>query len=102
MPTYRYKCTKCDHEFDARQRMSDDPLTECPVCDGKVRRVVGSVGIVFKGSGFYVTDHRNGSGRVQTPEASTDTKEKPEKTKKKETTNTAAKTTTSAAASSPG
>lgn len=52
--------------------MSDDPLTECPVCGGEVRRVVGSVGIVFKGKGFYVTDHRgsNGGGRVQTPESS--------------------------------
>jgi predicted nucleic acid-binding Zn ribbon protein len=52
--------------------MSDDPLTECPVCGGDVRRVVGSVGIVFKGKGFYVTDHRgsNGGGRVQTPESS--------------------------------
>ena len=68
MPTYQYKCKNCNHEFEARQRMSEDPLTECPVCGGHVRRVVGSVGIVFKGKGFYVTDHRNGSGRVQTPE----------------------------------
>jgi hypothetical protein len=54
--------------------MTDEPLTECPVCGGPVRRVVGSVGIVFKGKGFYVTDHRNsnGSGRVQTPEKSSD------------------------------
>lgn len=70
MPTYRYKCNKCGHEFEVRQRMSDDPLSECPVCGGGVRRVVGSVGIVFKGSGFYVTDNRssNGKGRVQTTE----------------------------------
>ena len=55
--------------------MSDDPLTECPVCGGDVRRVVGSVGIVFKGKGFYVTDHRgsNGGGRVQTPESTPST-----------------------------
>lgn len=67
MPTYRYRCKECGHEFEARQRMSDDPLSKCPVCGGPVRRVVGSVGIVFKGSGFYVTDHRstNGKGRVQ-------------------------------------
>lgn len=70
MPTYQYKCKECDHEFEVRQRMSEEPLTECPVCGGEVRRVVGSVGIVFKGSGFYVTDNRssNGKGRVQTTE----------------------------------
>jgi putative FmdB family regulatory protein len=86
MPTYSYKCTKCGHQFDAKQRMTDDPLTECPVCGGPVRRVVGSVGIVFKGKGFYVTDHRNsnGSGRVQTPEKSPDKSETPpDKSEKK-------------------
>jgi putative FmdB family regulatory protein len=60
MPLYAYKCTHCDHEFEVRQRFSDKPLTECPVCGGHIRRVIGSVGIVFKGSGFYVTDNRNG------------------------------------------
>lgn len=61
MPTYVYKCAHCGHMFEARQRMSDDPLTECPNCDEEaLRRVINSVGIVFKGSGFYVTDNRNG------------------------------------------
>ena len=61
MPVYTYKCNECEHVFEARQRMTDDPLTECPKCaDGQVRRVINSVGIVFKGSGFYVTDSRNG------------------------------------------
>ncbi len=60
MPTYSYKCNNCNHQFDQRQRMSDDPLTECPECNGRIRRVVSSVGIVFKGSGFYITDNRNG------------------------------------------
>ena len=75
MPTYKYRCKKCGHEFEVRQRMSDNSLTECPMCGGKVRRVVGSVGIVFKGSGFYVTDNRNanGKGRVKTTEKSTGT-----------------------------
>ena len=79
MPTYSYKCTKCGHQFDAKQRMADDPLKECPECGGPVRRVVSSVGIVFKGKGFYVTDHRssNGSGRVQTSEKDSDKSEKP-------------------------
>lgn len=66
MPLYTYRCNENDHEFQVRQRMMDDPLTECPVCGGPVRRVVSSVGVVFKGSGFYVTDNRsskvNGKG----------------------------------------
>ena len=58
MPIYSYRCNDCGYEFDQRQRMSDSPLTICPVCEGNVRRVVTSVGVVFKGSGFYVTDNR--------------------------------------------
>jgi len=60
MPIYTYRCKECDHEFEVRQRMTDDPLTECPVCHGEIRRVVNSVGVVFKGKGFYVTDNRSG------------------------------------------
>ena len=61
MPTYVYRCEHCAHTFEVRQRMADNPLTDCPNCDaGEVRRVINSVGIVFKGSGFYVTDNRNG------------------------------------------
>ncbi|WP_132424295.1 FmdB family zinc ribbon protein [Pseudonocardia endophytica] len=61
MPTYQYACTACDHRFDAVQAFSDDALTECPECGGKLRKVFSSVGIVFKGSGFYRTDSRGGS-----------------------------------------
>jgi putative FmdB family regulatory protein len=60
MPTYSYKCRNCDHQFDIRQRFSEDPLTQCPNCEGHIRRVISNVGIVFKGSGFYITDNRNG------------------------------------------
>mgnify|MGYP000891476281 FL=1 len=60
MPIYTYRCKECDNEFEVRQRMTDDPLTECPVCSGEIRRVVNSVGVVFKGKGFYVTDNRSG------------------------------------------
>ena len=60
MPIYAYKCKSCEHRFEARQRFSDNPLTECPVCNGNIRRVISPVGVVFKGSGFYVTDNRNG------------------------------------------
>ena len=68
MPTYTYRCTNCGHEFEARQRMTDDPLTECPQCEGKIRRVVNSVGVVFKGQGFYVTDNRG--KKAQAPSSS--------------------------------
>lgn len=58
MPTYQYVCTACDHRLEAVQSFADDPLTECPVCAGGLRKLFGSVGIVFKGSGFYRTDSR--------------------------------------------
>ena len=61
MPTYQYACTECEHRFEAFQSFSDNALTECPECSGKLRKLFGSVGIVFKGSGFYRTDSRSGS-----------------------------------------
>ena len=61
MPTYSYKCTNCGHRFDKEQRITESPLKECPVCAGHVRRVISQVGVVFKGTGFYVTDNRHGA-----------------------------------------
>ncbi|WP_433591864.1 FmdB family zinc ribbon protein [Nocardia sp. CA-145437] len=61
MPTYSYACTECDNKFDIVQSFSDDALTTCDRCNGKLRKLFNSVGIVFKGSGFYRTDSRNGS-----------------------------------------
>ena len=61
MPTYSYACTECDNKFDIVQSFSDDSLTECPQCAGRLRKLFNSVGIVFKGSGFYRTDSRPGS-----------------------------------------
>lgn len=58
MPTYQYACTECRHEFEAVQKFSDDALTECPSCTGKLRKVFSAVGVVFKGTGFYRTDSR--------------------------------------------
>ena len=58
MPTYSYACTECDHRFDAVQSFSDDSLTVCPECQGRLRKVFNAVGVVFKGSGFYRTDSR--------------------------------------------
>ena len=66
MPTYSYACTECDNKFDLVQAFSDDALTECPQCDGRLRKLFGKVGVVFKGSGFYRTDSREAAEeRVQ-------------------------------------
>ena len=61
MPTYAYRCKDCGHAFDAVQSFSDDALTECPACGGVLRKQYGSVGVSFKGSGFYRTDSRGGT-----------------------------------------
>ncbi|HYS33513.1 MAG TPA: FmdB family zinc ribbon protein, partial [Streptosporangiaceae bacterium] len=61
MPTYQYACTECADRVEVVQRFSDDPLTVCGVCGGRLRKVFSPVGIVFKGSGFYRTDSRAGS-----------------------------------------
>ncbi|MBY6351385.1 FmdB family zinc ribbon protein [Rhodococcoides corynebacterioides] len=61
MPTYSYACTECDNRFDIVQSFSDDSLTVCPQCSGKLRKLFNTVGIVFKGSGFYRNDSRGSS-----------------------------------------
>ena len=58
MPTYSYACTTCEHRFDTVQAFSDSSLTDCPECTGRLRKLFSSVGIVFKGSGFYRNDSR--------------------------------------------
>ncbi len=73
MPTYEYECQSCRERHEAVQRFSDAPLTDCPRCGGPLRRVFSSVGIVFKGSGFYKTDSRpsgtSSSARESSPPA---------------------------------
>ncbi|MEU6347201.1 FmdB family zinc ribbon protein [Streptomyces sp. NPDC046977] len=61
MPTYQYQCTECGEGLEAVQKFSDDALTECPACHGRLRKVFSAVGVVFKGSGFYRTDSRGSS-----------------------------------------
>ena len=61
MPTYGYRCTKCGHQFEVFQRMSDEPVQVCPDCGGKVTKMLYPAGVVFKGSGYYSTDYK-GSG----------------------------------------
>ena len=95
MPTYQYACTECEHEFEAVQKFSDDALTECPSCTGKLRKVFSAVGVVFKGSGFYRTDSRAG--------ASPDTKsEKSEKKAEAPSSGKASSSTASGSSDSSG
>jgi putative FmdB family regulatory protein len=61
LPTYQYACTVCDHAFEQFQSFTEDSLTECPECSGRLRKVFNAVGVVFKGSGFYRTDSRAAS-----------------------------------------
>ena len=63
MPLYDYQCDRCGHRFEVRQGIKEDPLTTCPQCGATIRRVIHPVGIVFKGSGFYITDSRSQSSR---------------------------------------
>jgi putative FmdB family regulatory protein len=72
VPTYQYTCTQCGEPVEAVQKFTDAPLTMCAACGGRLRKVFSPVGIVFKGSGFYRTDSRNGSGS-----AATSVKDKP-------------------------
>jgi len=66
MPTYGYRCNKCEHQFEIFQKITDDPITDCPKCDGQVSRLLFPVGIMFKGSGFHVNDYPSSSGRSST------------------------------------
>ena len=61
MPTYSYRCTECGTAFDIQQAFTDDSLTECPTCSGRLRKLFSAVGVTFNGSGFYRTDSRAGS-----------------------------------------
>lgn len=100
MPTYEYACKQCGEHLEAVQSFNDDPLTVCPNCGGELRKVFGSVGIVFKGSGFYKTDSRSNGKPAKTPEpastksdgaggdSGTSAPSKPEKSESKPATTT--------------
>src|SRR3712207_6222081 len=80
MPTYQYRCTECGHDLEAVQKFTDAALTECPSCQGQLRKIYNAVGVVFKGSGFYRTDSRqspsgNGSSDADSGSAKTGSKE---------------------------
>jgi putative FmdB family regulatory protein len=117
VPTYSYACTECGNRFDVAQAFTDDALTTCDECSGRLRKLFGSVGVVFKGSGFYRTDSReaaktsrNGaakssssSGSESGSESSSSTSgEKSGSTEKPATSNGSATPSTAAASSSAG
>ena len=91
MPTYQYVCTECGEPLEAVQKFSDDPLTVCPACQGRLRKVFSPVGVVFKGSGFYKTDSRSSSSSSTTK---TDSKSSDTKTETKSDTAPTTKTET--------
>jgi putative FmdB family regulatory protein len=72
MPTYQYACTECGEQLEVVQKFSDEPLTVCPACQGRLRKVFSAVGVVFKGSGFYKTDSRSSSGAGSKSETKSD------------------------------
>jgi putative FmdB family regulatory protein len=77
MPTYEYRCKGCGHELEVQQSFTDDPLTECPECQGALRKVFGNIAVSFKGSGFYKTDSRakaTSSSGSSSDSSSSDTK----------------------------
>lgn len=73
MPIYIYECDGCGTRFERLQRFSDEPLVECPDCGGRVRRIIQPVGVIFRGSGFYVTDNRQVSSPTLKPPKESDT-----------------------------
>jgi putative FmdB family regulatory protein len=73
VPTYSYRCTECDNAFDVQQALSEDSLTVCPTCGGKLRKLFSMVGVTFNGSGFYRTDSRASSGSSSSSGSSTGT-----------------------------
>jgi putative FmdB family regulatory protein len=76
LPTYEYQCLSDGHRFEVRHGINEEPISVCEICGGAVRRVVQSVGIVFKGSGFYATDSKNSPSAVKPSAATSDAKEK--------------------------
>ena len=92
MPTYEYECEKCKITFERFQSMKDEPVKKCPECDGPVRRLIsGGAGVIFKGSGFYITDYRSESYKKEAKKdkearkasESTKSEKKSDKSKKK-------------------
>ncbi len=99
MPTYSYACTECDNKFDAVQAFTDDALTTCPACQGRLRKLFNSVGVVFKGSGFYRNDSRE-SAKTTSAASSSAPSEKPAGSGSEKSDKAATKTSSDSGSSS--
>ena len=95
MPKYQYRCDDCGADLEVFQKFTDDALTQCPECEGRLKKVFSAVGVVFKGSGFYKTDNRS-----STPNASTTKSETTSKPDKADSKPAKAESSSSSAASS--
>jgi len=108
LPTYSYACTECDNKFDVVQAFSDDALTQCPECEGRLRKLFGKVGVVFKGSGFYRTDSReaaksssNGSTTSSESSSSAGSSEKKSDSSKSDMSSASSSSSISSSSSAP-
>lgn len=100
MPTYSYACTECDNRFDIVQSFSDDSLTVCPQCSGKLRKLFNTVGIVFKGSGFYRNDSRGSSSSSESPGSDSSSSKESSSSSDKSSSGSSASSTSSSTGSS--
>ncbi len=104
MPTYQYACTECGHAFEQFQSFTDDALTVCPECEGRLRKVFNAVGVVFKGSGFYRTDNRTdakSSSPAAAPASSGSSEGSSEGSSKSESSSSSSTSTTKTDSASP-
>lgn len=104
MPTYSYACTECDNRFDAVQAFTDDALTSCPECSGRLRKLFNSVGVVFKGSGFYRTDSRESgknSGKSESSSSSSSEKSSSSSDSSSSSSSSASSSSSSSSSSAP-
>lgn len=102
MPTYAYACTECEHRFDIVQSFSDDALTECPECGGRLRKLFNAVGVVFKGGGFYRTDSRASSSSAPSSSSSKASSSSDSSSSKSESSATSSSSSSSTSTSSSG
>jgi putative FmdB family regulatory protein len=100
VPTYSYACTECDNRFDAVQAFSDDALTTCEKCSGRLRKLFGSVGVVFKGSGFYRNDSRESAKSSSNGSAKSSSSSSSEGSSSSDTSSSSEKSTSSSSSSS--
>jgi putative FmdB family regulatory protein len=101
VPTYQYACTECGHAFEQFQSFSDDALTECPECRGRLRKVFNAVGVVFKGSGFYRNDSRDKKSSTVSSESKSDSTSDSGKSSDTTSTTTSEKKSDTSSSSSP-